>query len=98
MLKKLSPRQKMIAGFAALVLLVLAVLGNSLYSLTHNKTEMRHLRARAAFLEKEYERLSEELDKLRAQDPATMERIARTQYNMIKKGETQFRFADNDKY
>lgn len=98
MLKKLSPRQRMVAGFAALVALVVAVLGNSLYSLAHNKSEIRRLRAREALLEKEYEHLSQELTKLREQDALLLERIARTQYNMIKKGETQFRFAENDKH
>ena len=98
MLKNLSPRQKMVAGFAAVVLLVLAVLGNSLYSLGHNKAEIRRLRAREIRLDQEYERLLEERSKLREQDPALLERIARTQYNMIKKGETQIRFAEDDKH
>jgi len=96
MWKKLSARQKMFFWVAALVLLVVAVLGNSLYSLGHNKAEIHRLQVREVRLEKDYERLKEELAKLKEQDPATLERIARTQYNMIKKGETEFRFATDD--
>ena len=98
MLKHLSARHKMIIGAVVLVVLVLAVLGNSLYSLAHNKSETYRLRARAARLDKEYEELFVRLEKLREQDPALMEHIARTQYHMTKKGETEFRFTGYDKH
>ena len=96
MFKNLSPRMKMVWASVAIVLVVLAVLGKSFYSLAHNKKETYRLQARESFLDKDYERLETELSKLREQEPATMERIARTQYNMVKKDEIQFRFAEND--
>jgi cell division protein FtsB len=96
MFKNLSPRMKMIWASVAIVLVVLAVLGKSFYSLAHNKQETYRLQARESFLDQDYERLETELSNLREQDPATMERIARTQYNMVKKDEIQFRFAEND--
>ena len=92
MFKKLSPRMKMIWISVAIVSVVVLVLGKSFYSLAHNKKEIYRLRAREAFLEEDYKRLEAELAKLREQDPATMEHIARTQYDMAKKNEMQFRF------
>ena len=98
MFSKLSARQKMIGSVVFLAVLVVAVLGKSFYSLAHNKAEMRRLHVREARLEKEYADLSAELEKLRAKDPAVMERVARTQYDMVKKGEIQFRFSDYDQH
>ena len=98
MLKNLSSRRKMIIGLVASIGLLLLVLGNSFYSLAHNKAEMYRLRSREAQLDREYTQLEEKRAKLRAQDRQLMEHIARTQYHMLKKGETEFRFnydADN---
>ena len=96
MVKNLTFRQKVWIGAAVLAVLVAGILWESLYSLVHNKAEMHRLKAREVFLDKQYEQLSKEYELLKAKDPATMERIARTQYHMLKKGETEFRFADYD--
>ena len=67
-------------------------LGNSFLNLIHNKLEQKRLTKLSAQLDKEYEQLQAQLDLLKAQDPAYIERLARVEYNMSRTGETEYRF------
>ena len=97
MLKKLSAKQKIAVISALVIVLVVVPAFGSIYNLVHNKLQLRHLSQRRAFLDKQYEELLAEKKRLEAQDPAYMERLARTRYHMIKPGEIEFRFNVNDK-
>lgn len=76
-------------GTAAVVIFFL---GSSFLSLVHNKLEMRKLTKQSAELDAQYEELTAKMNRLKKQDLAYIEEIARTQYNMVKPGEIQFRF------
>lgn len=76
-------------GAAAVVTLLL---GGSFLSLVHNKLELRKLTRQSARLDKEHEQLLAQKDLLEKEDPAYLERIARTEYHLVKPGETEFRF------
>lgn len=67
-------------------------LGGSFLSLVHNKLELRKLTLQSAQLDKEHEKLLAQKDLLEKEDPAYLERIARTEYHLVKPGETEFRF------
>jgi cell division protein FtsB len=62
--------------------------------------ELRATRAQLHEEEARLQEVSERIDSLAAQaellenDPATIERVAREQYGMIRDGETLYRFAD----
>lgn len=75
-----------------LAVVVVLVLGGSFVSWAHNKMEMRKLIRQSAQLDKEHEALREHLKHLEDQDPSYIEKIARTQYHMVKPGEIEFRF------
>ena len=96
MTKKLSAKQK-IGGIVAFgVLLVVVPAFGSIYNLIHNKREVRRLIKKREFLDKQYQALLAERKRLEEQDPAYMELLARTRYNMVKPGEIEFRFNIND--
>lgn len=76
-------------GSAAVVVFLL---GGSFLSLVHNKLELRKLTRQSAALDKEYEKLLDQKDLLEKEDPAYLERIARTEYHLVKPNETEFRF------
>lgn len=88
----LLANKKPLLLIGALAVVVVLVLGGSFVSLAHNKMEMRKLIRQSAQLDKEHETLREQLKHLEKQDPAYIEKIARTQYNMVKPGEIEFRF------
>lgn len=67
-------------------------LGNSFVNLIHNKIELKRQTKISAQLDQEYEQLQKQLELLKAQDPATIEQLARVQYNMSRTGETEYRF------
>ncbi len=76
-------------GVAAVVILFL---GGSFVSLVHNKLELHKLTRQSAQLDKEHEKLLAQKELLENEDPKYLERIARTQYHLVKPGETEFRF------
>lgn len=76
---------------AGLIAVVVFFLGSSFISLVHNKLEMRKLTRQSALLDKQHQELLHKLDLLKKQDTAYLEELARTQYNMVKPGEIQFR-------
>ncbi len=76
-------------GAAAVVILFL---GGSFLSLVHNKLELSKLTRQSAQLDKEHEKLLAQKDLLEKEDPQYLEHIARTQYHLVKPGETEFRF------
>ena len=96
MRKKLTTKQKMLFSIVGIILFAASLLGSSIYSLIHNKLEMRRLQKRQIQLDKQYEELQVRLKELEQQDPAYLERLARTQYNMVKPGEIEFRFEPHD--
>lgn len=95
-IKKWPLRQR-ILFFSAVVLIVfvLPVL-SSVLSLWHNKSELRRLTRKRDQLDARYEQLLAEKERLEKQDPAYMEMLARTQYNMVKPGEIEYRFDTHD--
>ena len=84
--------------FTGAVLLVVFVLPifSSILSLWHNKAELRRLTRKRDQLDARYEQLLAEKKRLEEQDPAYMEKLARTQYHMIKPGEIEYRFSPHD--
>jgi len=84
--------RKFLLGVFIVGVLCCFFLGNSILNLIDNKREQRRLTKLSAQLDKEYEQLHAQLELLKAQDPAYIERIARTQYNMAAPDETEYRF------
>ena len=80
---------------AGLIAVVVFFLGSSFLSLVHNKLEMRKLAKQSAALNQQHQELLRKLELLKKQDTAYLEEIARTQYNMVKPGEIQFRIPQN---
>ncbi len=80
---------------AGLIAVVVFFLGSSFLSLVHNKLEMRKLAKQSAALDQQHQELLRKLELLKKQDTAYLEEIARTQYNMVKPGEIQFRIPQN---
>lgn len=78
-----------------LVVLVFPV-GNSLFNLWHNKSELRRLARKRDKLDAQYEQLLAEKKLLEEKDPAYMEQLARLRYNMVKPGEIEYRFTTHD--
>ena len=67
-------------------------LGSSFINLIHNKLEYKRLTKQSAQLDKEYEALQVQLDKLENQDLTYIEQLARVKYHMSLPGETEYRF------
>ena len=76
-----------------IVLIAALWLGNTVRNLVHNKTELQRLTHQTVQLDTEYEQLLEMRALLEAQDPALIEKIARTEYGLAKPGEVEFRFS-----
>ncbi len=98
MFKKLSAKQKVLFTFVAAVALVGLLLGGSIFNLIHNKLELRRLTKRREYLDTQYQQLLAEKKLLQEQDPAYMELLARTRFHMVKPGEIEFRFSNDDKH
>ena len=92
-LDKLRAHKKPLLVLAGLVLIVVLWLGNTVRNLVHNKTEMQKLTRQSAQLDAEHEQLLKTRALLEAQDPALIEKIARTEYGLAKPGEVEFRFS-----
>lgn len=71
---------------------VILFLGGSFINLVHNKLELRKLTRQNAQLDAEHEKLLAQKKLLEKEDKKYLEHIARTQYHLIKPGETEFRF------
>ena len=84
-------RKPLLAG---LVLLAVGCLwiGGSLLNLVHNKLEKKRLMRHKVALEQEYIDLQHTLERLKKQDPVLLEKIARTEYDLAKPDEIEFRF------
>ncbi len=77
-----------------LVAVVIFFLGSSFLSLVHNKLEMRKLTKQSALLDVQHQELTKKMELLKKQDLDYVEELARTQYNMVKPGEIQFRLTE----
>lgn len=67
-------------------------LGGSFVSLAHNKLEKRKLTQRSKQLDVKYEQLTKLKTQLEQEDPVLIEKIARTEYHLVKPGEIEYRF------
>ncbi len=76
----------------ALVVVVIFFLGSSILSLVHNKLELHKLAKQSILLDKEHAELTATMELLEKEDAAYLEKIARTQYNMVGPNEVEFRF------
>lgn len=72
-----------------------ALLWNNFHSLFHNTMELRRLQKKSIALDKEYEELLKIKSKLINEDLSYIEEIARTQYNLAKPDEIEFRIKKN---
>jgi len=88
----LRKNKKLLLLGLGLAAVVVFFFGSSFVSLAHNKLELRKLTRQSARLDEEHTRLLAEKELLEKQDPAHLEKIARTQYHFVKPGETEFRF------
>ncbi len=91
-IKALLRNKKPLLLITAIAVVVMIFLGSSFSSLVHNKLEMRKLSRQSLALDKQHEALLKTMERLKKQDLTYIEEIARTQYNMVKPGEIQFRF------
>jgi len=77
-----------------LILAVIAavlVFNDSFFALLHNSLKMRKLNEKLTALDKEYEELKTEYDKILSGDRSFLEEEARINYNMAREGEIEFR-------
>lgn len=95
-MQKLSAKQKLLILTAVATAAFCIFLGGSIFSLVHNKLELRRLTKKSAQLDVQYQKILEEKKLLEQQDPKYMETLARTRYNMVKPGEIEFRFTTDD--
>ena len=95
-MQKLSAKQKLLILTAVGIAAFCIFLGSSIFSLVHNKLELRRLTKKSAKLDVQYQQLLEEKKLLEQKDPKYMETLARTRYNMVKPGEIEFRFTNHD--
>jgi len=86
------PPKKLFISIGIAIGICVVLLGGSVGNLIHNKREMYKLIRRQAQLDKQYEELKRQLELLQQQDRATLEDLARTQYNMAGANEIEFRF------
>lgn len=84
-------RKPLLAGLTLLAVGCLWI-GGSLLNLVHNKLEKKKLLHRRIVLEQEYVDLQHTLGLLKNQDPILLEKIARTEYDLAKPNEVEFRF------
>ena len=89
MMKILNKRNILLIILA--VLIAVLVFNNSFFALFHNSIKMRNLNERLAALDKEYEELNAEYNKILSGDRSFLEEEARVNYNMAREGEIEFR-------
>lgn len=85
-------KHRVLIVLGVMVLVLGLFLGQSILNLGHNKKEKYLLKKQTARLDTEYEQLADTLEKLKQHDPALLEQIARTQYDLAKPNEIEFRF------
>ena len=98
MLKKWTAKQKFLLFFAVAITAAIFLLGGSILNLAHNKLELRRLAKKQACLDEQYQKLLAEKKLLEEKNPHYMETLARTRYHMVKPGEIEFRFRNNDSH
>ena len=86
-------RKPLLVGVGLLAVVALW-LGSSIVSLVHNKRETSRLAHQSTALDAEHETLLRTKELLEQQDPALVEKIARTEYDLAKPNEIEFRFTD----
>ena len=84
-------RKPLFIGLGMLAIMMIWI-GGSLVSLVHNKTEKHKLARQNEVLDQEYQQLLHTKELLEKQDDALLEKIARTEYNLAKPDEIEFRF------
>ncbi len=87
-------RKPLLIGLG-LLLIVSLWLGSSIVNLVHNKIESKRLARQTIELDREHEALLLKKERLEKKDPALIEEIARTEYDLAKPGEIEFRFEAN---
>lgn len=90
----LIKNRKPLLAVVGLLTVVGLWLGSSIFNLVHNKLEVQKLTRQSNSLDEEHEELLRTRALLEAQDPALIEKIARTQYGLAKPNEIEFRFTD----
>ncbi|MBP5403803.1 MAG: septum formation initiator family protein [Elusimicrobiaceae bacterium] len=98
MLKKLSAKQKALLISILIIAVGSLLLGGSILNLVHNKWEVHRLTKKSRQLDVRYQQLLEEKKLLEDQNPKHMEMLARTRYDMVKPGELEFRFKNEDSH
>ena len=73
------------------IIAAILVLNDSFFALLHNSLKMRKLNEKIIALDKEYEELKTEYDKILSGDRSFLEEEARVNYNMAREGEIEFR-------
>lgn len=92
MIRTLLKNKKPLLWGITLLAVAVLLLGGNLISLVHNKLEMRRLQQQNIRLDREYQTLLQTKQALQKEDPALLEKLARTQYNLAKPDEIEFRF------
>ena len=92
MIRTLLKNKKPLLWGITLLAVAVLLLGGNLISLVHNKLEMRRLQQQNIRLDREYQTLLQTKQALQEEDPALLEKLARTQYNLAKPNEIEFRF------
>jgi len=91
MVKKILKKKRNIVFLIIAVLAAVLLFNNSFLGLVHNSLKMRELNKKIAALDKEYEELESEYNKILSGDRSYLEREARVNYNMAREGEIEFR-------
>ena len=91
-----SAKQKVLVWGGAGVVLAGLLLGGSLFNWLHNQLELRRLTKQRNRLDAQYEELLATKQLLLDKDPLYMETLARVQYHMVKPGEIEYRFTNDD--
>ena len=95
MIRTLLKNKKPLLWGLALLAAGVLLLGGNLISLVHNKIELHRLQRHNVQLDREYEDFLQTKKRLEEEDPVLLERLARTQYNLAKPNEIEFRFKPN---
>lgn len=92
MIRTLLKNKKPLLWGMTLLAVAVLLLGGNLISLVHNKLEMRRLQQQNIRLDREYQTLLQTKQALQEENPVLLEKLARTQYNLAKPDEIEFRF------
>lgn len=86
-----SPRLLLIAGVLTVLSTTLLFANKGLWRHVQLRHEISVDNAKLAKLESEEQSLNQQVDRLKKEDPATIERIARERYGMQRQGEEIYR-------